>query len=175
MTGPYEATGAYRPDALAQLENTEPQWSDAPKAAVRADDVIAFARDTMDLQLDPWQEQYLRAVYEGKIVQRSRRNGLTTLRQVIAEYERAQQGGLGLGIAFIITLIGLFLFGLLQSGRHPDMRVVAAAAIVGALVLFVGVCITGYRRQDRQGAARTDKIEGRVQQSTSTEHFLDGA
>lgn len=28
--GPYEHTGAYRPDILAQLEGTEPQWSDAP-------------------------------------------------------------------------------------------------------------------------------------------------
>lgn len=30
IAGPYEHTGAYRPDVLAQLEHTEPQWSDAP-------------------------------------------------------------------------------------------------------------------------------------------------
>lgn len=28
--GPYEHTGAYRPDAVALLEHTEPQWFDAP-------------------------------------------------------------------------------------------------------------------------------------------------
>lgn len=30
IAGPYEHTGAYRPDVTAQAEGTEPQWSDAP-------------------------------------------------------------------------------------------------------------------------------------------------
>lgn len=30
VAGPYEHTGAYRPDVIAQIEGTEPQWSDAP-------------------------------------------------------------------------------------------------------------------------------------------------
>lgn len=30
VLGPYEHTGVYRPDVLAQAEGTEPQWSDVP-------------------------------------------------------------------------------------------------------------------------------------------------
>lgn len=29
-TGPYEHLGVYRPDVIAQIEGTEPQWADAP-------------------------------------------------------------------------------------------------------------------------------------------------
>lgn len=30
VVGPYEHTGVYRPDVVAQAEGTEPQWSDVP-------------------------------------------------------------------------------------------------------------------------------------------------
>lgn len=89
--------------------------------------------------------------------------------------KKKQGGNLSRGIAFVIAGIGLFLLGLLRAGHHPDMRVVAAAAIVGVLVLFVTGCISAYRRTESAGADRTEKVEGGVQQSTSTDHFLDGA
>lgn len=89
--------------------------------------------------------------------------------------KKKQGGSLGRGLVFVITGIGLFLFGLLQAGHHPDMRVVGGCAIVGAAVLAIGTSVSNYRRTEKAGAARTAKVEGRVQQSTSTEHFLDGA
>lgn len=148
MNGPYETTGAYRPDALAQLENTEPQWSDASAANPRC---ICPAK--ADEPEHSWHKHALHL-------------------DACPMYE---QGGLGLGIAFIITLIGLFLFGLLQSGRHPDMRLVGSAAIVGALVLFVGVWVSSYRKHERESASSTTTTTKGLQQDTSGAHYQDGA
>lgn len=162
MSGPYEATGAYRPDALAQLENTEPQWSDAPfvtHVAVGKTE-LGYTRQVCKTCDVDWPCPEMVAFRE---------------EQVEAEVAAYERGAMGLGIAFLITPIGLFLFGLLQSGRHPDMRVVGSAAIVGALALFIGVCISGYRRRERQDTSSTTKTSKGLQQDTSGEHYWDGA
>jgi Flp pilus assembly protein TadB len=88
--------------------------------------------------------------------------------------KRGQQGSLGRGIAFVITGIGLFLFGLVNAGHHPDMRVVIAAAIVGVVVLLIGTGFGRYRRHNQADAAATAEVEGRILPNTSTDHFQDG-
>lgn len=86
----------------------------------------------------------------------------------------SELGSLGRGIAFVVAGIGLFLFGLLQAGHHPDMRVVAAAGIAGTVLLLLGTGFGRYRRHNQADAARTAKIEERIVPSTSTDHYLDG-
>lgn len=86
----------------------------------------------------------------------------------------SELGGIGRGIVFVVAGIGLFLVGLLHAGHHPDMRVVGACAIVGVVVLLLGTGFGRYRRHDQADKASTEKIEGRILPSTSTDHFLDG-
>lgn len=88
--------------------------------------------------------------------------------------KRGQQGSAARGIVFVTVLIGLFLFGLVNVGHHPDMRVVAAAAIVGGVGLLMASSFGRYRRHDEADKAATEKVEQRILPSTSTDHFLDG-
>lgn len=176
--GPYEHTGAYRPDALAQPEQT--------RVYMRAGDVAHLLGE-----LDS-PNSYARCVrckraprafgtpWYGTGSQREREKAAALPLcgegyKRVRSGRRREHGGLGLGIAIVVAGIGLFLFGLVNSGRHPDMRVVGSCAIVGALVLFIGVCISGYRRRERQGASSATKSTKGLQQDTSGEHYWDGA
>lgn len=78
-------------------------------------------------------------------------------------------------VLFIMAGLGLTAWGCALGARTPDPRWAAACAIAGAAALLVGGACRGYARTSRKAKARTEKIEGRVQQSTSTDHFLDGA
>lgn len=88
--------------------------------------------------------------------------------------KKKQGGSLGRGLVFVITGIGLVLFGLVQSGRHPDMRVVVAVGIVGGVVLGLATGFGRYRRHNQADAAATAEVEGRILPNTSTDHYQDG-
>jgi hypothetical protein len=80
-----------------------------------------------------------------------------------------------IGVAVPIAGVGLFLYGWTNSSRTPDGRTLLAVALVGLVVLLFATGIVRYRRREREDAARTADLEKRLQQSTSTDHYLDGA
>lgn len=80
-----------------------------------------------------------------------------------------------IGVAVPIAGVGLFLYGWANSSRTPDGHTLLAVAVVGLVVLLFATGILRYRRRERDGAARTAAMEKRMQQSTSTDHYLDGA
>jgi len=87
----------------------------------------------------------------------------------------SEGGGVNVGVAIIVAMVGLFLWGFAHGSRTPNGAWVAAVAIVGAVVLVLATGITGYRRRERRDAERTADVVPRLKQDTSGEHYWDGA
>lgn len=87
----------------------------------------------------------------------------------------ADAGSIRTGLAFIVTLVGLFFWGWTHSSRSPNGATLLAIAILGTAVLLVSLGISIWRRADHQAAAYTERIQPGIRQDTSGEHYQDGA
>jgi hypothetical protein len=89
--------------------------------------------------------------------------------------KRGEQGGLALGVAVILTCLGLGLWGWTHSSSSPNGATLVAVLLLGlvlaAAVLLIG---TGRRRDDRDRAYTEEQLE-HLQQDRSGAHYLDGA
>ena len=85
------------------------------------------------------------------------------------------QGEIRARLVIVVGGLGLFGWGWSHGSRTPDGRWILAVAILGAVVLLFATGAVKYRRRERSDAARTKRIEDRLEQNTSTDHYLDGA
>jgi len=85
------------------------------------------------------------------------------------------QGSVRRALIIVVAGLGLFAWGWSHGSRTPDGRWLAAVAILGLVVLLFATGAVKYRRREAADAARTKRIEDRLQQNTSTDHYLDGA
>lgn len=91
-------------------------------------------------------------------------------RRVLAD----QRGSVGVGLAVIVTLVGLALWGWTHSSSAPN-----GATLLGLLILAVAAGIVWtfshlYRRAEARGKAYTAEMESRLSQDTTGAHYLDG-
>lgn len=87
----------------------------------------------------------------------------------------AESGSIRLGLAFIVTLVGLFFWGWTHSSSTPNGATLLAIAILGTAVLIVSLGISSWRRADRKASAYTKRLEPGIRQDTSGAHYEDGA
>lgn len=106
-----------------------------------------------------------------------------TTEQIAAELRAAhdevrtrlnERGGINTGIALIVGCVGLFLYGLTHGNTVPDGHWLLGMLIVGLAVFGLVAFGRSYRKTERESAARTEKVEGKVQQHQGSEHHQDG-
>lgn len=88
-------------------------------------------------------------------------------------HRRRDEGGMSVGLAFIVACVGLFLWGFTHGSDRPDGAWLLAVAIVGAVVLLLATGIVTYRRRERADAAYTAEMEKRLKQDMTGDHIWD--
>lgn len=106
---------------------------------------------------------------------RSVLNGAKKGKKKTSRRKRGEKGGVYYHLVFVVGGVGLFLWGFTHGNTVPDGRWLLAMLVSGAGLACLVAFGRSYRRTEDRGAARTAKLEGRVQQHQGSEHFLDGA
>lgn len=86
-----------------------------------------------------------------------------------------QQGNLALPVTIVVAGTGLFLWGWTHSSASPNGATLLGLLAAAALVTVVAKTVRGYWVLEQRDREYTEAQLNSVQQSQSTEHYLDGA
>lgn len=84
-----------------------------------------------------------------------------------------ERGGIHIGVAFIVVLVVGGVWGWTHSSSAPNGATLLALLVLAVAVAVPALVIRASRRADRIAAARTAKVQERVQQDTTGDHIWD--